>query len=44
MPTLEEGPRDGCAVVVVVVVGFAVGAEEVGDGAAEVPAVLLATL
>ena len=50
MPTLEEGPRGGCAVVEVedlgeeVLVDFAVGAEEVGDGVAEVAVVLLAAL
>lgn len=47
MPNLEDGPRDGCAVVVDVVVGevdFGVGAGEVGDGAAEPVTVLLAVL
>ena len=44
MPTFEEEPRAGGAVAVGVVVDFALGVEEVGEGAAEVVTVLLAAL
>lgn len=50
MPTLAEGPRTGGAVARGEdageddLVGFAVAAEDVGDGIAEVGTVLLAAL
>ncbi len=50
MPILEEGLRVGCAVAAVglvavdLVVDFAVGAEEVGEGVAEVVTISLAAL
>ena len=47
MPTLEEGPRavaEGPGVGEDLVVGFAMGAEGVGDGVAVVATVLLAAL